>query len=115
MRKTALMIIGLVILLGINGTSLAQETGEQARPRERLRETLQIRQQMRKIEKEVIDNDAELQGIVKQIQGLSKQLRERLANKLVNDTEYQGLKSQLGTMSEEWKKRPKREPLVGPQ
>jgi hypothetical protein len=115
MRKTVLMITGLVILLGISGNLIAQETGEQVRPRERLRETLQIRQQMRKIEKEVIDNDAELQGIVKQIQGLSKQLRERLANKLVNDTEYQGLKNQLGTMSEEWKKRPKREPLVGPQ
>jgi len=103
MKKTTIMLAGLVILLGISGTLLAQPLQQKERPREKLSNALQIRQEMREIEKNVIDNDSELQSIVENIKAQHQKLRERLDSKLSNNTEYQKLKKQLDEMREEWK------------
>ncbi len=105
MKKKALALTGLLILLGIGMTLNAENVQNTARPREKLRDALQIRQQMREIEKKVIDNDAELQGILEQMKGLHQQMRQKLDAKLANDAEYQGLKNQINTMQEQWKGR----------
>lgn len=100
MRKKGLTMAGLLILLGIGMTLNAENT---ECPREKLKDALQIRQQMRDIEKKAIDNDAELQEILGQMKELHKQMKEKLDAKLENDTEYQDLKNQMKTMQKQWK------------
>jgi chromosome segregation ATPase len=74
-----------------------------------LKETLKMRQQMREIEKNIIENDSELKAIAEELKNTSTRLRERLNAKLAGHTEYQELKKKTEKMKEDWRKeRPER-------
>jgi len=99
-----MILPGILMMLMISGTLFAQSGQNKERPREKLRNALQIRQEMREMEKKVIDNDAELQGMMENMRKLHQQMRNRIDSKLANDAEYQGLKEQLEGMRQEWQK-----------
>lgn len=73
--------------------------------RMRLRRVLEIRRKMRKIEKETIKEDEELQQIFQEIRTLQQELRSKLDEKLADNQEYQELKKQLEEIKAEWKKK----------
>jgi len=100
-------IAGLVMVLLVSTAFMltGEEAEQKARPQQRLRENLQLRQEMRKIEREAIENDAELQAISQELKSLHQKLREKLDAKLEGNTEYQELKEQEEAMRAEWKKR----------
>ncbi|HOL21392.1 MAG TPA: hypothetical protein PLQ41_00860 [bacterium] len=118
MKKSMIILTGALIM-SLTGLTYAQQTQNRPKVRERLRNAMEIRQEMREIERQAIENDAELQGIMNKIRELHQQLREKLDAKLANNSEYQQLKKQLEEMREEWKgqgpKGPLPEPGTGPK
>lgn len=105
MRKNITAILAAALILCVSLSLPAEEEGKRPMHREKLRETLQLRHEMRKIEKEAIENDAELQAILEEIKALSRNLREKLDAKLAGNIEYQEMKEQNEQMKEQWQKR----------
>ncbi|MCM8830354.1 MAG: hypothetical protein NC824_05080 [Candidatus Omnitrophica bacterium] len=110
MKKSVIILTG-VLTMYLTGLVYAQQTQNQPKPRERLRDAMEIRREMREIERQTIESDAELQGIMDKIRELHIQLREKLDAKLANNSEYQQLKKQLEEIREEWKEWEPRKPL----
>ncbi len=95
----------LIFLAGTCLTITAQEENRRIHPQQRLRETLQLRQEMRRIEKEAIEKNPELSDMAEEIKALSIKLREKLDELLKTNVEYQDLKEQNEAMREDWKRR----------
>ncbi|MBN1444737.1 MAG: hypothetical protein JW957_01355 [Candidatus Omnitrophica bacterium] len=112
MKMKKILLAGLVVTLITAGTLFAEAPQNQEGSRERLRNALRIRQEMRQIEKTAIDSDAELKAITEDIKELHQQMQEKLEIKLRNNKEYQGKKKELEAMKEEWKNK---RPGPGPQ
>jgi len=108
MRLKKTLLAGLVVTLITAGTLFAEAPRDPEASRERLRNALRLRKEMREIEKTAIENDAELKVITEDIKKLHQRMQEKLEVKLKNNNEYQGKKKELDTMKEEWKNiRPK--------
>ncbi len=106
-------LTAMVILLGLSTTLQARTPEATEQTRERLRNALETRQQMREREKAAIDNDAELQSMAEEMKNLHMRMRKRMDDKLADDAEYQGLKRKLGGMRENWKgEKPARKPGI---
>ncbi len=105
MKMKKMLMAGLVLTLIAAGTLFAEAPQDQEGARERLRNALRIRQEMREIEKTAIDNDAELKAITEDIRKLHQKMQEKLETKLKNNTEYQEKKKKIETMKEDWRKR----------
>ncbi|GEM_PF-2115139 len=71
----------------------------------KLKEILETKKRMREIEKEAIENDAELRKYFEQIITLRKELREKLDEKLKDNQEYQKLKERLREIEEKIKEK----------
>ena len=102
MKKNMIILTGILII-SLTGLTYGQQNQNKQKPGEKLRKAMEIRQEMREIERQAIENDAELQGIMDKIKELHQQLREKLDAKLANNTEYQQLKKQLEEMRADWK------------
>ncbi|MDD3726454.1 MAG: hypothetical protein PHI44_04595 [Candidatus Ratteibacteria bacterium] len=114
MKRGVVILTGIMFLLGLGTLSYSQEAQQKPQTRERLRNAMEIRQEMRKIEKDAIEKDAELQGIMNKINEQHQLLRQKLDAKLANNSEYQQLKKQLDDMKAEWKERRPEGPPSGP-
>ncbi|MCM8771932.1 MAG: hypothetical protein NC926_00460 [Candidatus Omnitrophica bacterium] len=68
-------------------------------------EGFEIRQKMREIEKQTIENDPELKKLDEQIKSLQKQFTEKLQQKLKDNAEYQELKQKLERLQQQWRER----------
>jgi len=113
MKKLLIVLAGITFLFAFPSYIKAEEGPENAprkenvgrpagpMPQEQLKEALDIRFKMRKIEEETIKNDQELQKLQDQIMEMQKQLREKIDEKLANNSEYQNLKKQLNEMRKE--------------
>ena len=104
MKMKKMLLAGLVVTLITAGTLFAEAPQDQEGSRERLRNALRIRQEMREIEKTAIENDNELKGMTEDIKKMHQKMQERLEAKLKNNTEYQEKKKEIETMKEDWKK-----------
>ena len=104
MRKKT-TVSALTILLSFAFALYAQEEMKRPQMQEKLRETLQIRQQMRKIEREAIESDVELKAMEEEMKNLNARMREKLDAKLSGNGEYQELRKKSEDMREEWKSR----------
>lgn len=102
-KKITTVFVGL-LLLGFTLTLTGEETRQPYQAREKLRETLEIRQQMRQIEKATIESDPELKVMAEQLKTLHMQMKEKLDKKLSTNTEYQELKKKDENLRTEWKK-----------
>ena len=58
---------GVLLLFGLTFLSYGQESAPKKRVQEQLRNAIELRQEMRAIEKQTIENDPELQGIMNTI------------------------------------------------
>lgn len=105
MKMKKILLAGLVVTLITAGTLFAEAPQDQEGARERLRNALRIRQEMREIEKTAIENDNELKAITEDIRKMHQKMQEKLEAKLKNNTEYQEKKKEIESMKEEWKKK----------
>ncbi|HNS31931.1 MAG TPA: hypothetical protein PKN36_03035 [bacterium] len=104
MIRRATAVLAVMIFMGSVFMLAAEEAQQNPQARERLRETLQIRQQMREIEKDAVQNDAELKSLQEELRTLSMKMREKLNTKLSGNVEYQELKKKNDEITAEWKK-----------
>ncbi|HDD64933.1 MAG TPA: hypothetical protein ENF61_02335 [Firmicutes bacterium] len=74
----------------------------------KLKEIIEIRKQMKRIEMEAIQKDEELKKINEQIKELKEKLRKKLEEVLAENKEYQELKKKLEKIRKEWKERHQR-------
>ena len=83
MRMKKMLLAGLVVTLITAGTLFAEAPQDQEGSRERLRNALRIRQEMREIEKTAIDNDAELKAITEDIKKMHQKMQVIFIGRLV--------------------------------
>ena len=111
MKKLMLILGGIILVGGLLYSQPPENPGpKKFGPKAKIREVVEIRKQMRRIEFETIQNNEELKKIADQIKTLREELREKLEEALADNVEYQELKEKLKRIKEEWrKKRHKRE------
>ena len=107
MKRRIQTLICSAILFGTVGLYAQQERFERPeRPDNphglRIREVVEIRKQMIRIERQAIERDPEMQRVAKEIEAKNGELREKLAVSLANNKDYQGLKERLSKIRSEW-------------
>ncbi|NLG12098.1 MAG: hypothetical protein GX554_03595 [Elusimicrobia bacterium] len=114
MSKKTMFSTGVLLLFGLTFLSYGQESAPKKRVQEQLRNAIELRQEMRAIEKQTIENDPELQGIMNTIREQNLLLQKKLGTTLTNNAEYQALKAQLEVMEKEWKEKNHYKPMDRP-
>ena len=106
MKKIMLILGGITLVAGLLYSQPPENPGpKKFEPKAKIREVVEIRRQMRRIEFETIQNNEELKKIADQIKALREELREKLEAALADNVEYQELKEKLERIKEEWKKK----------
>ncbi len=111
MKKLIFPVLLTILFLGTNQIKLNSQERQPQFQRERgerpAGEMIEIRNKMREIERNTIENDPELKKLDEQIKKLQKEFNEKLQQKLSTNTEYQELKQKMEQYQQQWRERVK--------